>query len=437
MHPRALIVSFLTALSLPSLAAMAQGTGAGAATVEPAIGLDPAAGDFVAKMRSAVKDIKDISCTVTQTMVNGGTRQSHKGELVAVFNRPESGNASIEKFKITANFEDINAAWAFDGKTASKLDNAAKSFASMEAPDGKAFPVQDVSMVIPTWILGTDVLSNPAAKLVGARMLPDTKSDGVACRVVEYVVEVIVPEAPAEKPAADAKPLTMTMRQVRQVGAEDLMPRRIESNVTFAGGSGELPPSRTFEGAYSNVRVNAGLGPESFVLKAPAGYKVVDADERDLGIPSNAPPKLKFAAGEAAPNFSLKGPNGVEVSLASLKGRVVLLDFWATWCGPCKKAMPGVQKLHERFAGKPVSVFGVDTWERGPADRAVKYMTDHGYTYGLLFDGDGLAKQYGMSGIPTFVLIGPDGKILFIGVGFHEGQDEHLAELIDKVLAAT
>ncbi len=115
--------------------------------------------------------------------------------------------------------------------------------------------------------------------------------------------------------------------------------------------------------------------------------------------------------------------------------RVVLLDFWATWCGPCKAAMPSIQKLSEKYQGKAVSVFGVNTWERGAADVAQKYMAKNKYTYGLLLKGDDLAKTYGISGIPTFVLIGPDGKILHLGVGFEEGEGDRMAEIIDTALA--
>ena len=127
---------------------------------------------------------------------------------------------------------------------------------------------------------------------------------------------------------------------------------------------------------------------------------------------------------------------GKEVRLADYKGKVILIDFWATWCGPCKMAMPKIQALHEKYRDKAVSVFGVDTWERGAADIAQKYMAQQGYTYGLLLKGDDLAKAYGISGIPTVVLIGPDGKILFTSVGFADKEEEHLAELIDGAMGA-
>ena len=112
----------------------------------------------------------------------------------------------------------------------------------------------------------------------------------------------------------------------------------------------------------------------------------------------------------------------------------VVVDFWATWCGPCKAAMPSIQKISEDYKGKDVVVLGVNTWERDP-DGAKKYMESKGFTYPCLGKGDDLATAYGMSGIPTLVVIGKDGKIVEIEVGFGPGGDTGLRTAIDKALA--
>ena len=403
--------------------------------------IDPAARDFIEKFRAAVKGINDISCTVSQSMMNGDTTTAQSGELLAVFDR--TGRAArIRQFKIASKHDKTDATWAFDGKSAYKLDNTAKTFAMMETPDGECYPVGEASMVVPNWIYGTDVLSQKEAKLVGAKFLPDSDMDGVKCRAVEYRVQVVYPNQPNEDGSENkSEPRVMTMRQVRFVGADDLVSRKIESNVTYSGGDGDPIPPMTFKGAYTKVKINSKPTPELFALKTAEGYTIQkDADASELGIPSSESPKLKFAVGDKAPNFTLKSADGTDVSLGSLEGRVVLLDFWATWCGPCKMAMPGVQKLHEKYKDQKVSVFGVDTWERAGSvekstAKAAKYMADKKYTYGLLANGDDLAKQYGMTGIPTFVLIGPDSKIIYLGVGFDANQDETLSGLIDRALA--
>src|SRR5205823_4908254 len=105
----------------------------------------------------------------------------------------------------------------------------------------------------------------------------------------------------------------------------DLMPRKIESRSSYEGAWEEQPSTRTFVGTYTKMHVNANPAADTFVLKAGRGDTTVTAEPEDLGIPGEGSPKLKFAAGDAAPDFALKGPDGTEVTLAGLKGRVVLL----------------------------------------------------------------------------------------------------------------
>lgn len=137
----------------------------------------------------------------------------------------------------------------------------------------------------------------------------------------------------------------------------------------------------------------------------------------------------------ASLEWTLKDAEGKDVSLKGLRGRVVLLDFWATWCGPCKMAMPGVERIHKKFKDKPVSVYGVVTWERPGGDPA-GFMKKSNYTYPLLFKGDDLARQYGFYGIPAFVLIGPDGTILHKSSGYSPAAEKQLESAIETALAA-
>jgi len=138
--------------------------------------------------------------------------------------------------------------------------------------------------------------------------------------------------------------------------------------------------------------------------------------------------------GDAAPDFNLTSLDGNQVSLASLKGDVVLLDFGATWCRPCKAAMPTIQKLHEAYKDKGVVILGVNTWEKN-ADAAKDYMARNKFTYGRLLNGDDLAKAYGVTGIPTLVIIGKDGKVAMADMGLSDDTGASLRKVIDAALA--
>jgi peroxiredoxin len=139
--------------------------------------------------------------------------------------------------------------------------------------------------------------------------------------------------------------------------------------------------------------------------------------------------------GDMAPDWSLADRDGKTVKLSDLRGNVVVLDFWATWCGPCIRAMPSVQAMHERFSGQNVKVFGVNTWERDPKANPAKFMDDKKLTYGLLLKGDDVAKQYGVTGIPAFFIIGVDGKVIHTAVGFNPNEKEKMNKIIEEHLA--
>jgi len=134
-----------------------------------------------------------------------------------------------------------------------------------------------------------------------------------------------------------------------------------------------------------------------------------------------------------APAFELVSLDGVKTSLESLKGKVVVVDFWATWCGPCKASFPGMQKALNLYKGADdVAFVFIDTWERGgeKEKNASEFIAANNYTFNVLMDNENkTVTDFGVSGIPTKFVVDKNGKIRFKAVGFNGNDDELVTEL--------
>ena len=127
--------------------------------------------------------------------------------------------------------------------------------------------------------------------------------------------------------------------------------------------------------------------------------------------------------GKLAPDFKLIGLDKQEVSLSDFRGKPVLINFWASWCGPCRIEMPFLQEIHEKWAGKGLVVLGVNLQENPTSVK--KFVENAGLTFPILLSpGNAVPLAYNIRGIPATFLIDADGVIRDIKIGAFSGVGE-------------
>jgi thiol-disulfide isomerase/thioredoxin len=147
----------------------------------------------------------------------------------------------------------------------------------------------------------------------------------------------------------------------------------------------------------------------SIVIMSGCGGESQSASEQTTigGLPGNQ-----------APDFALSTVTGDTLRLSDLRGDVVLVDFWATWCGPCKMAMPHLQEIHEEYQDKGVQIVAISVDKQG-AKIVKPFIAKHGYSFQVLLTDNQIERKFGgIQGIPTTFIIGPDGKVFKRFVGY-------------------
>lgn len=421
---------------------------------------DPKALELLESARKAITDAKALSfkaslsgtgsatSTATISLARaqvGGWKVVAKGENTLP--QSHTGPHKLAPGKDASKPEDANKSTpfdiAFDGVTARSIRTEEKEVIEGSIKDDAAlqnfFASQRAGGILPWEMLAKQpfqLASTTTVTLDGTEEVA-----GVKCNILK-----VETKAPPAKGGVRASHGGAVVKYA--FGQQDNLLRRVERTVSGTPGSEAKVPSMTLSLAELRADGAAVLGvfspslPDGFVVK-PIGTKPADAE----GTPGTKPDQATkpsdaakpsvdksglLAVGTEAPDWTLLDKDGKEVKLSSLRGNVVMMDFWATWCGPCKAAMPGVQKMHEKFADKNVKIFGINMSERDDGTAAKKYFADKKFTYGLLMGGDKVANTYKVRGIPTFYVIGKDGKILFSGSGFSSKTEKELETIIEK-----
>ena len=134
-----------------------------------------------------------------------------------------------------------------------------------------------------------------------------------------------------------------------------------------------------------------------------------------------------------APNFTLKSNSGKNVKLSELRGQVILLNFWASWCGPCRQEMPLLEKLHQRYSPLGFTVLGVNV-EEDPR-KAKTLLKDISVSFPILFDTTNkVSKQYKVSAMPSTIMIDRDGNMRYLHKGYKPGDETQYKKWVKKLI---
>ncbi len=153
-----------------------------------------------------------------------------------------------------------------------------------------------------------------------------------------------------------------------------------------------------------------------------------------IALVSSSPAILALETGDKAPALSLPGQSGT-VDLANYKGKVVYLDFWASWCVPCKSSFPWMNQMQEKYRDAGLQVIAVNL-DAEMAD-ASKFLSSNPASFTIAFDAKGQsAQRFQVKGMPTSLLIDRNGNLVLTHMGFNQGAREKLEASISTALKA-
>ena len=135
----------------------------------------------------------------------------------------------------------------------------------------------------------------------------------------------------------------------------------------------------------------------------------------------------------AAPDFALPQFGGATLRLSDLRGRVVVMDFWATWCGPCRSALPSMEAMFRKYRDRGVTILLIN---EGESPEQITKWASQRYTAPILLDPGAVGELYRVRGIPQMFVVNQEGKIVYLHGGYGGGLERSLKLIFEELLAA-
>lgn len=255
--------------------------------------------------------------------------------------------------------------------------------------------------------IGMGNVTDPSKALKDTKVLREESIEVDGSKYVCWVVETKLDKLKLPQPE-DAE---LTDGLITLWIDKDLkIDRQMTMSGKMQGGSMPAPVEMKQKMIKRALKLDVDLPDSLFRFTPPEGAKEV---AEFAGRPEMRTPNL---AGKPSPEFRVKSLAGERFDSASLKGKAVLLDFWATWCAPCRKGMPTVEKIHQEFKGKGLVVLGLSVDEE--QETVEKYLTTAKVTYPVALTADtDVVPTFQVNAFPTYVVIDRDGNIVAYQVG--------------------
>jgi peroxiredoxin/outer membrane lipoprotein-sorting protein len=324
-----------------------------------------------------------------------GQKQKMKHEFTSAFQAPNKFRHELEDGLLIGS----------TGEKTYVFQKSANAFFQQKSADGKV-AIAQLPSPIPQLLQTQNpsllfaIIKDPVRGMI-ANMSEITKIADVRIQDQSYPALALTPQDGQTK-------ITLLM------DAQSHLLKRLEIEIA----PGTLKDGKTDSGLqsvkaqieYTTIQPQAKFPGDHFAWSPPEGAKDLAAQKEKTSA--------KDLIGKPAPDFTLESADGQSVSLSDLKGKVVVLDFWATWCPPCVKSLPHLDQLYQQTAGDRVRVFAVNLKED---DQQVhSFLQSKGLSLPVLMDREGeVAQKFNIHAIPQTIVIGKDGSIrkVFVGAG--------------------